>query len=95
MTRRRDLYLVFKEAVNNLVKYSGATEASISIRATGNEIILQVKDNGKGFVKENVKSGNGLANMQQRALAEEGQCRIESAPGKGTLVELRMKTGLS
>ena len=93
MTRRRDLYLVFKEAVNNLVKYSGATEANISIRTLGNEIILQVKDNGKGFIKDNVKTGNGLANMQERALAEEGYCRIESAPGKGTLVELRMKTG--
>lgn len=93
MTRRRDLYLVFKEAVNNLVKYSGATEATIRLHTAGNEIILQVKDNGKGFETEKVKSGNGLTNMQQRALAEQGKCRIESAPGKGTLVELRLKTG--
>ncbi len=92
MTQRRDLYLVFKEAVNNLVKYSGATHATVKVTTTGSDMQLLVKDNGKGFEHSAVKTGNGLLNMEQRAVAAGGVLTIQSSPGSGTIVEMRIKT---
>ncbi len=91
MTQRRDLYLVFKEAVNNLVKYSGAKEASVLIQAEKHKIIMQVKDDGKGFDRQNINAGNGLYNMEQRAKASGGFLSIHSAPGAGTVVKMEME----
>lgn len=91
MTQRRDLYLIFKEAVNNLVKYSGANEASISLKAEKNQIEMKIKDNGKGFDDKLITHGNGLHNMAQRAKISGGSVQIDSAPGKGTAVIMQME----
>jgi signal transduction histidine kinase/tetratricopeptide (TPR) repeat protein len=91
MTQRRDLYLIFKEAINNLVKYSGAKEALVSLKAGKHKITMQVKDDGKGFDKQLIKTGNGLQNMEQRAKASGGFLNIQSAPGKGTVLEMEME----
>lgn len=93
MTQRRDMYLVFKEAVNNLVKYSGAQHAWISVRTEGKQIALTVKDDGNGFERSAIKSGNGLQNMEQRAKSSGAELNIQSQPGKGTMVILTMKLG--
>jgi len=93
MTQRRDLYLVFKEAVNNLVKYSMATEALIRVAAGEKEIEVLVKDNGKGFDRAATAMGNGLQNMEQRAKNAGAQLSIESKPGSGTTVKLTMQVG--
>lgn len=90
MTQRRDLYLVFKEAINNLVKYSEARQAIISLRTDKNKVILQIADDGKGFDKQRIKPGNGLLNMEQRAKAAGGTLSIYSSPGKGTKISLEM-----
>lgn len=91
MTQRRDLYLIFKEAINNLVKYSGASEATVRLKADKNNIILRVEDNGKGFNRQLIKQGNGLSNMEQRAKVSGGEINILSDTGKGTIIELVMK----
>ncbi|HEV7780174.1 MAG TPA: ATP-binding protein, partial [Chitinophagaceae bacterium] len=91
MTQRRDLYLIFKEAVNNLVKYSQAAHALISVKADAHTIGLIVKDDGKGFDRVNTRMGNGLQNMEQRAKASGAELVIHSQPGKGTTVNLLMK----
>jgi two-component system sensor histidine kinase UhpB len=91
MTQRRDLYLIFKEAINNLVKYSGAREATVQLKTGRHKIILQVTDNGKGFDKELIRTGNGLQNMEQRAKASGGILNVRSAPGKGTIVEMEIE----
>lgn len=91
MTQRRDLYLIFKEAVNNLVKYSEAKNALIRVVAEDHKIELLVKDDGKGFDRSNVREGNGLQNMEQRAKASGAAVIITSIPGKGTTVSLQMK----
>lgn len=83
---RQNLYLIFKEAVNNLVKYADATQAVITIQKNGNQLYLEVKDNGKGFDPENISKGNGLGNMQRRAKAMNAQFSILSAAGTGTTV---------
>jgi signal transduction histidine kinase len=90
MTQRRDLYLVFKEAVNNLVKYSEAANALIKIATGENTIEMLVEDDGKGFDSEKVKYGNGLHNMMQRAKASGAEVTIRSVPGEGTRVHLVM-----
>ena len=93
MTQRRDLYLVFKEAVNNLVKYSGASEALVQLSADNNQLKMLISDNGKGFDRSLVRAGNGLHNMEQRARSSGGEISISSEPGKGTKVVLEMKLG--
>lgn len=88
MAQRRDLYLVFKEAINNLVKYSCANEAFISINASSHQVKMEIRDNGKGFDDKLIKQGNGLHNMKQRAAVSGGTVTINSAPGKGTAVTM-------
>jgi two-component system, NarL family, sensor histidine kinase UhpB len=91
MTQRRDLYLIFKEAVNNLVKYSGAKNAAIKVTAEDHKIELIVKDDGKGFDKSKAGTGNGLHNMEQRAKASGAKISITSNTEMGTTVKLEMK----
>ncbi len=90
MTQRRDLYLIFKEAINNLAKYSGAKNAVINVQADEHIIELLIKDDGKGFDTKITSTGNGLQNMQQRAKASDAQVKITSTPGAGTTVVLKM-----
>jgi signal transduction histidine kinase len=91
MTQRRDLYLIFKEAVNNLAKYSQAKNAVIRITTDAHKIELLVLDDGKGFDLSNTKTGNGLKNMQQRAKASGAEVTITSKPGEGTAIKLEMR----
>jgi signal transduction histidine kinase/ligand-binding sensor domain-containing protein len=94
---RREVYLIFKECVNNLVKYSDAGEVDLSIRIENNSLVVAVRDNGKGFdaaEKTNGKydgfGGNGLINMRRRAENLGGKFEIESEKGVGTSVEIRI-----
>jgi two-component system, NarL family, sensor histidine kinase UhpB len=91
MDQRRDFYLIFKEAVNNLVKYSKATEATVEVKTDDHTVRLVVSDNGKGFDKETVRQGNGIQNMKQRAAKWNGQLVVTAASGKGVRIELIMK----
>lgn len=91
MTQRRDLYLIFKEAINNLTKYSKANNAEVRVVAKENRIELLVKDNGKGFDRKSIQSGNGLQNMEQRAKAIGADIDIFSKPGEGTTIKMEMK----
>ena len=91
MDQRRDFYLIFKEAVNNLAKYSKATEATVEVRSSDHSIHLLVADNGKGFDVKNNRSGNGIQNMKQRAAKWQAVLQVQSAPEKGTVIALEMK----
>ena len=91
MTKKRDLYLIFKEAINNLTKYSQAKNAIIRVKMEEEAISLFVGDDGKGFDLNSVKMGNGLQNMAQRAKASDAALSVESTPGKGTIIHLEMK----
>lgn len=93
MTQRRDLYLIFKEAVNNMAKYSQAKNAIIRVATGEHTIELLVKDDGKGFdlTSGDTKTGNGLHNMEHRAKNTGAELMITSEPGAGTLVRLEMK----
>ena len=90
MERRRDFYLIFKEAINNLTKYSQATEAVVSIITLEGKLNMQVSDNGVGFDNTKTVHGNGLTNMQQRAGFWNDTLNIRSTPGKGTSIHLEL-----
>lgn len=88
--KRHDFFMIFKEAINNLAKYSECTLTTIEISLRKNTLYMLVKDNGKGFTADLSNGGNGLINMNKRAEALKGELIITTAPGKGTSVELKM-----
>ncbi|MDZ4795037.1 MAG: triple tyrosine motif-containing protein [Bacteroidota bacterium] len=83
---RKNILFIAKEAMNNIAKYSKASVASVSLHQVNDEVILEIKDNGIGFDKALLKPGNGLKNMEQRCSLLNGQCKIETTPGGGTLI---------
>ncbi len=88
---RHNLFLVVKEALNNIVKHARATEVWLRVSAAETGLRIAVEDNGCGFSGPPADAGaDGLRNMRQRIQEIGGQCRIESQPGAGTkvLVEL-------
>ncbi|MEO6130584.1 MAG: two-component regulator propeller domain-containing protein [Saprospiraceae bacterium] len=91
MDQRRDFYLIFKESVNNLVKYSDATEASIRVEMDHQVVRMLIHDNGKGYDKMSTPDGNGIINMKQRAEKWKSKLDINSTPEKGTRIHLEMK----
>jgi ligand-binding sensor domain-containing protein/two-component sensor histidine kinase len=94
---RRDFYLIYKEAINNLAKYSECSHAEIKIFSEtprsfhGNSLlILRVADDGKGFDAEKSFSGNGLKNYKIRSEKINAQFEIRSSIGNGTEVILKV-----
>lgn len=90
MEQRRNLFLIFKETLNNISKYAEATQVHITIQGEASTIDLMVKDNGKGFDTSETQSGNGLLNMAQRSQVLGGQLMISSTLGIGTTVQLKL-----
>jgi signal transduction histidine kinase len=89
MDRRRELFLIFKEAINNAAKHSGCTRIEIDLSVRGAEIFLRITDNGRGFDISEGSDGNGLANMRERAESRGGKFEIESQIGSGTAIKIR------
>ena len=90
MDKRKDLYFIFKEAINNLVKYSDATKATVIISIHKETLSLNINDNGKGFSSDKLQLGNGLQNMQHRAQFWNAPFKIDSEKDKGTSIHLEM-----
>ena len=88
MEVRKNLYLIFKEATNNMVKYAGANKAMFAIKGEKNSLTMMIKDNGKGFDLNKSTEGNGLRNMKKRANEIGAQLVIDSYPGNGTTIQL-------
>ena len=97
MTQRKNLYLIFKEAVNNAMKYSGCANLRVELMRDKSAVVLRVVDDGSGFdvtaTNGSVGGGNGLGNMRNRAAEIPGTLTITSAPGTGTTLELRFVPG--
>jgi signal transduction histidine kinase len=85
---RRSLLMAIKEALNNVVKHSEATEVRMHIQRQGQRLVVAVHDNGRGFETNVAKpERNGLGNMVQRVADLGGTCVVSSEPGKGCRVE--------
>ena len=91
MEKRKNFYLIYKEAINNIAKYAACKDVWIQMQMHHNEVMLQIKDNGNGFDIVNKKNGNGLINMQQRTNMLKGKLIVTSKINEGTLVELRFE----
>lgn len=96
MTKRKNFYLIFKEAINNVLKYAQCKNLEVKISNTQHHIEMLVKDDGVGFDFASMKvkasqslSGNGLRNMQMRAKEMKGNLTINSSLGEGTTIKLR------
>ncbi|HEX6124921.1 MAG TPA: two-component regulator propeller domain-containing protein [Pyrinomonadaceae bacterium] len=96
---RREIYLVFKECINNTARHSSADVVHISVRIEADRVLVRVEDNGTGFnvaeaFKGEIKGygGNGLLNMRKRTEKLGGKFDITSTPGDGTVVEYSIPT---
>jgi PAS domain S-box-containing protein len=92
------LYRIAQEALTNVARHSRATSVDVILERRGDQVVLIVEDNGVGFDPGRTTSGRrgfGLLGMQERAALVGGTLQIESQPGKGTTVLLRMTLGES
>lgn len=87
--KQYNFYLIFKEAINNIVKYAHATEVNIDITFEDSSLYLRISDNGIGFDEQTIKVGNGLGNMRKRAESLGGVISIYSIPKEGTDIVLK------
>jgi len=87
---RHHLLLAVKEALNNAVKYSGATEIWLWIDAAADVLRIAIEDNGRGFDLGTVRRGNGLTNMETRLEELGGKVEIETQPGHGTRIRFTL-----
>ena len=87
---RRQVFLVFKESINNIVRHSGCKQADIEFRVEHGWLTLKVSDDGKGFNIGEEGDGHGLASMRERAKAMGGELELISNNGDGTTVRLRV-----
>jgi signal transduction histidine kinase len=83
MIKRKNTYLIFKEAINNAAKYSCAKNLKVKLGLEGSKAIMQIVDDGIGFEIENADSGNGLNNMHTRAKEINAELKIDSKKGEG------------
>ena len=87
LEQRKNTYLIFKEAFNNAMKYSGAEHISVTVTKEQNLFCMQIHDDGRGFNLRQKSNGNGLKNMRLRADEIEG--RIQIVDQNGILVQLK------
>lgn len=88
---RYNMLLAFRETLTNALKHARATEIGVRFALEGHTIIIEVIDNGMGFVLGDVVPGQGLANMKARMLEIRGEIAWETPSGHGTKVTLRVK----
>jgi signal transduction histidine kinase/ligand-binding sensor domain-containing protein len=90
LTMRKNILMICKEALNNAVKYSEAKQVSLNISLIENQLEIEIKDNGIGFILGE-KKGNGLTNMKRRTEEINGKLYMESILDKGTTISLKVR----
>lgn len=88
--QRKEIFLIFKEAIHNAVKYSHGQKVKVVLRLQQRELYLSVMDDGIGFTLSEKTGGNGLRNMKSRAAQLNAMINMHTSPGKGTAIELRV-----
>jgi signal transduction histidine kinase len=88
------VYRIVQESLNNARKYSGSSDVEVGVRRTADAVELHVADQGCGFDPQAAgRKGFGLVGMTERVRLAGGACRIESAPGKGARIDVRLPLG--
>jgi PAS domain S-box-containing protein len=90
--RSTAIFRIFQESLTNVARHANATCVEARLEREGDQLILQVQDNGKGFdpVAAKARRSLGLVGMRERALLLDGELKIEGAPGSGTTMTLRI-----
>ncbi len=88
---RRNIYLVFKESLNNIVRHANAANVMIDLRFEAGELTMSIADDGSGFDIERDFDGNGLASMKKRAFELGGSLSVISTPNQGTSITLKLR----
>jgi ligand-binding sensor domain-containing protein/signal transduction histidine kinase len=83
---RHHVFLMFKEALHNVVRHAGATRVSIEVRIAARELHVAIEDDGCGFDVATASEGQGLRSLERRAASLGGVLRLRSSPGTGTHV---------
>jgi signal transduction histidine kinase len=92
MEIRQHLYLMIKEAINNIIKHSQCTSALINIEQLNDHLIIIITDDGKGFNMQGTAYGNGIINLKERAKIIHAALSITSGlPVKGTQIKIELK----
>ncbi len=81
-----NIYRIVQEAINNIMKHAGATEAGIQLIGKENNLTIMIEDNGKGFDPKNILNGRGQKNMRARTNWLNGNFHLDSSPGHGTTI---------
>ena len=89
------VFRIIQEILTNIARHSGATQVQIRIRQKGEDLLLEIKDNGKGIREEEISGSKslGLLGIRERALLLGGETRIAGAPGKGTRINVKIPLG--
>ncbi|OSZ73574.1 hypothetical protein CAP36_16275 [Chitinophagaceae bacterium IBVUCB2] len=90
MEQRRDLFLIFKESVNNIQKHAAASSVSISLFIEKDNLKLLISDDGKGFDPTQLTHRNGISNIKNRVSRWKGTITIQSGNGQGTTIDVRL-----
>ena len=90
---RREVFMIFKESINNIARHSQCTKAEIEFQEEENWLRLKLSDNGKGFDLAAVSDGNGMVSMRRRAQKLGGELEVISNLGEGTTVILKAPLG--
>lgn len=88
--QKRNLYLIYKEAINNIAKHSRATEANILVELFPSKLQIEISDNGVGFDINQESNGNGMNNFKSRADNETIKVHISSVVGHGTKIHIEV-----
>ncbi len=86
MNRRRNIVFIFKEAMNNILKYAKPTAVTLEFESNAHKLNICITDDGIGFDSGQITTGYGLRNMKSRAKNIGGALKIKSSPGNGTSV---------
>ena len=86
------VYRIIQEGINNIVKHSGATEATVVIKSSLGNLSISIRDNGRGFSAGGATSdaGFGLSGIRERAEIMGGTARIDSVPGQGVNLQVQL-----
>lgn len=84
------IFRIAQEALANIARHARAAHIWLALGEVGDDLLLEVRDDGQGFVPASAPAGMGLANMRQRAAALGGTAQVESAPGAGTTLRVRV-----
>ena len=88
LEQKRNIYLIYKEAINNIAKHSKATMVNIRLESLPDKLVIEIMDDGIGFDTSKTYDGNGLNNFKSRSVKDSCEVQYFSVAGKGTVVKI-------